>query len=72
MDMRSVVWRLLIWIAEILDRNLLTAPGVDGEYYPPSAGPTDGQQDREAERTRSIVRDLISARAGRPPDFVQG
>jgi hypothetical protein len=68
--MRNLLWRLLIWVAEILDRNLLTVPDVD-ENYPPSAGPTDSQDDREIERTRPILRDLIAARAGAAPGFVQ-
>jgi hypothetical protein len=70
MNMRNLLWRPLIWVAEILDRNLLTVPEVD-EYYPPSAGPTDGRHDRGIERTRPIFRDLIDARAGEPPGFVQ-
>ena len=67
--MRNLFWRLLIWVAEILDRNLLTAPDVD-EHCPPSAGPTDSQDDREIERTRPILRDLIASRAGEAPGFV--
>jgi hypothetical protein len=69
--MRNVLGRLLIWVAEILDRGLLTVPDVD-EYYLPSAGPTDDQHDRKIERTRPILRDLIAARAGEAPGFVQG
>jgi hypothetical protein len=69
--MRNLLWRPLIWVAEILDRNLLSVPEVD-EYYPPSADPTNGRHDREIERTRPILRDLFAARAGEPPGFVQG
>jgi hypothetical protein len=69
--MRSILGRLVIWVAEILDRNLLTVPEVD-EYYPPTAGSTDPRHDREIERTRPILRDLIAARAGEPPGFVRG
>jgi hypothetical protein len=69
--MRNVVWRLLIWVAEILDRILLTVSDVD-EYYLPSAGPADDQHDRKVERTRPMLRDLIAVRAGEPPSFVQG
>ena len=69
--MRNVLWRPLIWVAEILDRNLLTVPEVD-EYYPPTADPTDGQRGRDDERTRPILRELLAARAGEPPGFVQG
>ena len=71
MDMRSVIWRLLIWIAEILDRNLITVPDVDG-YYPPTTDQTACRHDRGIERTRPIIRDLIAARTGEPPGFVQG
>ena len=34
--MRNVPARLLVWVAEILDRNLLMVPEID-EYYSPSA-----------------------------------
>ena len=71
MGMRSVVWRLLIWVAEILDRNLITVPDVD-EYYPTYPGPVDRQHDWEFERTRPVLRELFAARAGEPPGFVRG
>ena len=53
--MRNVLGRLVIWVAEILDRNLLTVPDVD-EYYPPSdpVRRTGQRGDRETERTRPI------------------
>jgi hypothetical protein len=35
--MRNVLGRLLVWVAEVLDHNLLTVPEVD-EYDAPSAG----------------------------------
>jgi hypothetical protein len=34
--MRNVPARLLLWVAEILDRNLLMVPEID-EYHSPSA-----------------------------------
>jgi hypothetical protein len=70
-DMRNVFWRLLIWVAEILDRNLITEPEID-ELYPPSTDPADGGRGWEVERTRPILRDLFATRAGAPPGFVQG
>ena len=33
--MRNVIGRLLVWVAEILDRNLLMVPDID-EYHSPS------------------------------------
>ena len=35
--MRNVLGRLLVWVVEIVDRNLLMVPEVD-EYDAPSAG----------------------------------
>ncbi|MDT5014828.1 MAG: hypothetical protein QOD39_988 [Mycobacterium sp.] len=32
--MRNVLWRLLTFVAETLDRNLLTVPDID-EWEPP-------------------------------------
>jgi hypothetical protein len=37
MDMRNVLGRLLILVAETLDRNLLTVPDID-EYEAPVTG----------------------------------
>jgi hypothetical protein len=71
MDMHNVLSRLLVWMAEILDRNLLMVPEVD-EYDRPYTDPTDGRHDREVDRTRPILRELLGARAGKPPGFVQG
>jgi hypothetical protein len=65
--MRNVIWRLLIWTAEILDRNLLMVPEVD-DYRPP----TKRQHDWEFERTRPLLREMFAARAGERPGFVQG
>lgn len=31
MIMRHIVWRLIVWVAEYLDRNLITVPDVDVE-----------------------------------------
>jgi hypothetical protein len=36
--MRSVVGRLIIWIAEMLDRSLLTVPDID-EHLAPEHSP---------------------------------
>jgi hypothetical protein len=69
--MRNVAWRLLIWVADSLDRNLLMVPEID-EYYPPSTDPADGQPHRDIDRTRTILRELLAARAGEPPGFVTG
>ena len=68
--MPNALWRLVIWVAEILDRSLIMVPDVD-EYYP-SASRTDGRQDRETERTRPVLRELFAARAGERAGFVQG
>jgi len=67
--MRILLWRFVIWVAEALDRYLLTVPDVD-EYYPLPAGPMDSRDDREIERTRPVLRDLIASRAGEAPGFV--
>jgi hypothetical protein len=68
--MRNFLWRPLIWVAEILDRNLLTVPEVDENYV---VCRSNGRPpDREIERTRPIIRDLITVRTGEPPGFVQG
>jgi hypothetical protein len=32
--MRSIVGRLVIWLAEILDRNLITVPEIDEHWSP--------------------------------------
>jgi hypothetical protein len=36
--MRSVLGRLIIWIAEMLDRSLLTVPDIDEHRAPVFAG----------------------------------
>jgi hypothetical protein len=36
--MRSALGRLIIWIAEMLDRSLLTVPDID-EHRPPEHSP---------------------------------
>jgi hypothetical protein len=35
--MRSTIARLILWVAEILDRNLITVPELDEEYVAHSA-----------------------------------
>jgi hypothetical protein len=69
--MRNILSRLLIWVAEILDRNLITVPDIDDSYLPYS-DPVNGLHDREVERTRPILRELFASRAGEPPGFVRG
>jgi hypothetical protein len=66
--MHSFIWRLLMWIAEMLDRNLITVPEAD-DQWPMAAGSAHG---RDVERTRPILREMCAARTGERPGFVQG
>lgn len=62
--MHSIAGRLILWVAAILDRSLLTVPEVD-ELDPPSTDnepPITGQGDPQIEWTQQIRRALLSAR----------
>ena len=55
-------WRLMMWIAEALDRSLLTVPEVNEPLSPPADSgkpPMTGQSDPNAEWTRQIRLALI-------------
>lgn len=60
--MHSIAGRLILWVAAILDRSLLTVPDVD-ELHPPSTDnepPITGQGDPQMDT--QIRRALLSAR----------
>ncbi len=62
--MHSIAGRLILWVAAIFDRSLLTVPDVD-ELHPPSTDnepPITGQGDPQIEWTQQIRRALLSAR----------
>jgi hypothetical protein len=44
--MSRILERLLLWVADVLDRNLITVPEIDDEW-PPSARPWDDHRARE-------------------------
>ena len=65
--MFRLLWRLMMWIAEALDRSLLTVPEVNEPLSPPADSgepPMTGQSDPNAEWTRQIRLALIRSHQG--------
>ena len=73
--MFRLLWLLVMWIAEVLDRSLLTVPEVNEPLSPPADSgerPMTGQSDPNAEWTRQIRLALIrSHEISRPVGGVQ-